>query len=102
MQWRVVDAGKNGLYLYLDADQPGHPFVIEFGRAHCFNGAEKHRVAARQSAVDDAPGRLDDCVQGNVSRKGEHVQAAAQGRSEERRVGKGCVSPCRYRWSTYH
>src|SRR3546814_16934655 len=66
MQWRVVDAGKNGLYLYLDADQPGHPFVIEFGRAHCFNGAEKHRVAARQSAVDDAPGRLDDCVQGNV------------------------------------
>src|SRR3546814_4864752 len=26
---------------------------------------------------------------------------AAQ-RSEERRVGKECVSTCRYRWSTYH
>src|SRR3546814_17587522 len=24
------------------------------------------------------------------------------GRSEERRVGKECVSPCRYRWSPYH
>src|SRR3546814_7786177 len=23
-------------------------------------------------------------------------------RSEERRVGKGCVSTCRSRWSTYH
>src|SRR3546814_13490167 len=25
----------------------------------------------------------------------------AQGRSEERRVGKECVSTCRYRWSPY-
>src|SRR3546814_11537607 len=25
-----------------------------------------------------------------------------QGRSEERRVGKECVSTCRSRWSTYH
>src|SRR3546814_17936197 len=24
------------------------------------------------------------------------------GRSEERRVGQECVSPCRARWSTYH
>src|SRR3546814_13348228 len=24
------------------------------------------------------------------------------GRSEERRVGKECVSTCRYRWSQYH
>src|SRR3546814_18389529 len=25
-----------------------------------------------------------------------------KGRSEERRVGKECVSPCRSRWSPYH
>src|SRR3546814_16390133 len=25
-----------------------------------------------------------------------------QARSEERRVGKECVSTCRYRWSPYH
>src|SRR3546814_20857864 len=25
-----------------------------------------------------------------------------QGRSEERRVGKECVRPCRSRWSPYH
>src|SRR3546814_14515148 len=28
--------------------------------------------------------------------------AALQGRSEERRVGKECVSTCRSRWSPYH
>src|SRR3546814_14869131 len=27
---------------------------------------------------------------------------AVSGRSEERRVGKECVSTCRSRWSTYH
>src|SRR3546814_5894088 len=27
---------------------------------------------------------------------------AALARSEERRVGKECVSTCRYRWSPYH
>src|SRR3546814_5116489 len=28
--------------------------------------------------------------------------AARRRRSEERRVGKECVSTCRYRWSPYH
>src|SRR3546814_13279589 len=28
--------------------------------------------------------------------------AKDQSRSEERRVGKECVSPCRFRWSPYH
>src|SRR3546814_12054441 len=27
---------------------------------------------------------------------------ATEARSEERRVGKGCVSTCRSRWSPYH
>src|SRR3546814_11759681 len=29
-------------------------------------------------------------------------KVAAEGRSEERRVGKECVSTCRYRWSQYN
>src|SRR3546814_19187722 len=32
----------------------------------------------------------------------EAVQAFSQIRSEERRVGKECVSTCRSRWSPYH
>src|SRR3546814_3733227 len=30
------------------------------------------------------------------------VVAGLEGRSEERRVGKECVSTCRSRWSQYH
>src|SRR3546814_3595496 len=30
------------------------------------------------------------------------ARAAVAGRSEERRVGKECVSTCRSRWSPYH
>src|SRR3546814_16387430 len=31
-----------------------------------------------------------------------HALMLMQNRSEERRVGKACVSPCRYRGSPYH
>src|SRR3546814_11793439 len=31
-----------------------------------------------------------------------HARAACSRRSEERRVGKECVSKCRSRWSPYH
>src|SRR3546814_3388710 len=33
---------------------------------------------------------------------GEYSALCAMGRSEERRVGKECVSTCRSRWSPYH
>src|SRR3546814_13686403 len=33
---------------------------------------------------------------------GEELQDTHVRRSEERRVGKECVSTCRYRWSPYH
>src|SRR3546814_14763822 len=32
----------------------------------------------------------------------DEAKLADEPRSEERRVGKGCVSPCRSRWSPYH
>src|SRR3546814_20649533 len=31
-----------------------------------------------------------------------HLASKVEGRSEERRVGKECVSTCRSRWSPYH
>src|SRR3546814_11556808 len=34
--------------------------------------------------------------------KGCLLELAVRGRSEERRVGKECVSTCRSRWSPYH
>src|SRR3546814_13790933 len=34
--------------------------------------------------------------------RGEAPPSQLKVRSEERRVGKECVSTCRYRWSAYH
>src|SRR3546814_12222726 len=42
-------------------------------------------------------------VQKNLRALRSQVKAASEdGRSEERRVGKECVSTCRSRWSPYH
>src|SRR3546814_18635905 len=46
-----------------------------------------------------------DClfwVAGADSDASPSIRATRPPRSEERRVGKECVSTCRYRWSPYH
>src|SRR3546814_3386818 len=53
------------------------------GRAVDGQCRDRHR--ARQSVDRDGAARTDD-----------------RARSEERRVGKECVSTCRSRWSPYH
>src|SRR3546814_12741183 len=47
--------------------------------------------AAQKQAVDRLQAYYDDWVRFKAMR-----------RSEESRVGKECVSTCRYRWSPYH
>src|SRR3546814_19154514 len=50
----------------------------------------------------------DDCqveqrhVEGRIDVRRQLGLRWRQGRSEERRVGKECVSTCRSRWSPYH
>src|SRR3546814_11398159 len=51
--------------------------------------------AARLLLLTDVIGVLDK--QGNLL-----PELSIADRSEERRVGKECVSTCRYRWSPYH
>src|SRR3546814_2527847 len=74
-----------------------HARAYQAGGASClsvltdepwFMGADEYLVAAR--AEVDLP----------VLRKDFMVDPWQ--RSEERRVGKGCVSTCRSRWSPYH
>src|SRR3546814_11139599 len=49
------------------------------------------------------PGLRPTLYHNNHGWEGDHPLASLfQGRSEERRVGKECVSPCRSRWSSYH
>src|SRR3546814_5314216 len=46
----------------------------------------------------------DEAEQGEAEQSTEtdHPQQQCRQRSEERRVGKACVSTCRSRWSPYH
>src|SRR3546814_13287289 len=60
--------------------------------------------------VDAARKVADLLVDRHAAEDGRHAElgkaaviaAALRDRSEERRVGKGCVSTCRSRWSPYH
>src|SRR3546814_2510223 len=45
---------------------------------------------------------LSQGLQSEVGRVGALESVGVAGRSEERRVGKECVSTCRSRWSPYH
>src|SRR3546814_20230040 len=58
-------------------------------------------------SVDLLLGEDDRLGRGIVPRLGRRLLimpfiGAGRGRSEERRVGKECVSTCRSRWSPYH
>src|SRR3546814_4964818 len=73
------------------------------GTAVEFMGAAGSDVLAPADGVvlDSAPGRLV-LDHGNGWRTTVDGIEGALARSEERRVGKECVSTCRSRWSPYH
>src|SRR3546814_19932811 len=62
------------------------------------------RLCSRSRRVDSAgQGRVLPQGAGAVDTGGTNpLDRLLQERSEERRVGKECVSTCRYRWSPYH
>src|SRR3546814_14041270 len=80
--------------------------------SHCaavkaVQGEEARRSSSRGHSSDGAEGRARGseaaAAGGGGGQHGVQVQArAALRRSEERRVGKECVSTCRSRWSPYH
>src|SRR3546814_19055279 len=57
----------------------------------------------RRTSTASAAHRTLRAVQYDTQeRRRQRVTAVVAGRSEERRVGKECVSTCRSRWSPYH
>src|SRR3546814_11322782 len=54
--------------------------------------------------ADSAQRQIDLCNAGIVLGEAQRLFALVErlGKSEERRVGKECVSTCRSRWSPYH
>src|SRR3546814_13407397 len=86
-----------GSVIHLPADAAQALADAERDRALARHGlslrrAEAERLQAQLSAIDIDHGllRLADSIE------------ALETRSEERRVGKECVSTCRSRWSPYH
>src|SRR3546814_16641188 len=74
-----------------------HPGFDPDASAQCEEQGEQRNDAEQRP---DAPGRqrtVPDRPPVLAFRLNEDA-----GRSEERRVGKECVSPCRSRWSPYH
>src|SRR3546814_11378210 len=84
-----------GLLAHVDLDLAHRQLVLDRARLHdgeAFAGVYGHELFA---VADD--GEAADLHQ--IRDRGELVHAL---RSEERRVGKECVSTCRSRWSPYH
>src|SRR3546814_4230422 len=55
----------------------------------------------RHISIVDTYGKAD-ISRNSIDKSGKTAIARILDRSEERRVGKECVSTCRSRWSTYH
>src|SRR3546814_4272059 len=63
--------------------------------------AECLAIQAREADLRSVHGSADRQSRTGCARRVCSAQTHVR-RSEERRVGKGCVSPCRSRWSPYH
>src|SRR3546814_17167541 len=84
--------------------EPGHTVAVKPGTllAQIAGTAELAVNSAHHQAAKDEPagvvvsGRAPDGVLEAIESPAHHF------RSDERRVGKECVSTCKYRWSPYH
>src|SRR3546814_20029984 len=98
-----LEAGPRGLYT-------GSIGFIEPGGDAAFNVAIRTLVfphnALQDRDLQDRPAcatlGLGSGIVADSQPAEEWRECLAKGRSEERRVGKECVSTCRSRWSPYH
>src|SRR3546814_11617299 len=87
-------------------------FFRKYGspREGAIQGLEASVTTIRNKMTERQPARLDTFLPAVFHLRLEVMQAAVTAlpehfgaeRSEERRVGKECVSTCRSRWSQYH
>src|SRR3546814_11802360 len=85
--------GMDGVSYALDADPDAQEWVPDL--------ATKIRTAIASQSVDPAPALPQRIALGVSQGIGDPIRAFDMS-SEERRVGKGGVSPVRARWSRYH
>src|SRR3546814_5682474 len=68
---------------------------------HFFHGLMKLRLV-RVTLLQAGKEKLDGFAHRGTQTVPRTQGRSTEKRSEERRVGKECVSTCRYRWSPYH
>src|SRR3546814_3105109 len=76
------------------------PFVAEYVRLLCESGEKVVLFGWHREVYAIWQEKLKDLKP--VLYTGSESESQKDARSEERRVGKECVSTCRSRWSTYH
>src|SRR3546814_11285276 len=100
----VCSSELSGLWRFVNSSQDemeiGFAMMATCGLSGLEGKAESLRATAK-----DAPKQFEayksDCIEAlNPFEPGKSLDSAT--RSEERRVGKECVSTCRSRWSPYH
>src|SRR3546814_11629299 len=77
--------------------------AVEAALVRHIEPARAARLALRHAATFPAPYRsMNDAEEAAEDILRLAALASPEARSEERRVGKECVSTCRSRWSPYH
>src|SRR3546814_14736730 len=99
----IGDATKARLRRHLDPElEPANPLDV-WGTGRDFEANVEACLSALLDDPDTAIGVMfEDIRDGSYITKGFTAAAIRAARSEERRVGKECVSTCRSRWSPYH
>src|SRR3546814_2898722 len=88
-EMRISDWSSDVCSSDLRHQEAAHLRRRRIARHHDVEGALRLRLAQRAAGGGDADQRLE-------------IRVGRVHRSEERRVGKECVSTCRSRWSPYH
>ena len=78
-----------------------HGFTGGDRRNRFYEWLQRHALRRFDAVVAVSRALVDDLAVSGVPRERLHYVQNAW-RSEERRVGKECIEPCRSRWSPYH
>src|SRR3546814_11357194 len=93
---------ENSVTQVLEQQLTGIDGLLYFSSQSSSRGQASIRaIFATGTDPDIAQVQVQNQIQSAISRLPEQVQSRGV-RSEQRRVGKECVSTCRSRWSTYH
>src|SRR3546814_12698106 len=92
----VATAAVNALNAYLTGLTPA------WNDTTTDTPADAPTITSLWGTAAQAVAALQAAIQGLAGPAGTPGTDGVDGRSEERRVGKECVSTCRSRWSPYH